>query len=217
VPATTIPLTGIAINTYDDICLNANGIPGLLGGPSTTNGLQTFNNLTLTNGTTYGQPLLCLATVLISGTIGNIAKIYDARTFTNTTKTYATIVTASTGYLGSTVTPGASGLVVSSSAATSIVQGVVVASSGANGITGTPNLIIAISGPQWVFGFTGSVLNDFIVPTTTPGADAGSAAAGLDAYDMLGVEQNTWATSCAAQTFGATDCQFSLFTYLNIQ
>jgi len=207
----------MAASSWQNICLNANGVPALLGTSGTSSGAQTFNNLTLTNGTTYGQPLLCLATVTTTAVAGTLAKIYDARTFTNTTKTYATIVTASTGYLGSTVTPGASGLVVSSSAATSIVQGVVVASSGANGITGTPNLIIAISGPQWVFGFTGSVLNDFIVPTTTPGADAGSAAAGLDAYDMLGVEQNTWATSCAAQTFGATDCQFSLFTYLNIQ
>jgi len=220
VPTTTIPLTGIAINSYDDICLNANGIPALLGGASTTNGSQTFNTLTITNGTTYGQPLLCLATILTSGTVGNISKIYDARTFTNTTKTYATIATAANGYLGATVTPsGTAGLVVWSTSATGIVQGVVVASTGAAGTNGTPNIMIATSGPQWVFGLSSAanVLNDFIIPTTTGGADGGTTTTGADAYDMVGVEQNTYPTSCAAQTFGLTDCQYSLFTYLNIQ
>jgi hypothetical protein len=217
VSATAVSIAAVAASSYQNICLTAAGVPALLGSSSTTSGSQTFNTLTTTNGTTYGQPLLCLATIKTTAVAGTLSNIYDARTFTNTTKSYATIATAIDGYLGATVTPSnTAGLVVWSSSATGIIQGVVVASSGANGVAGSPNIMIATAGPQWMFGNAGT-LNDFIVPTTTTGVAAGTAVAGLDANDMLGVELNTYATSCAAQTFGATDCQYSLFAYLGIQ
>jgi hypothetical protein len=221
VPATLIALNGVAANSWQDICLNSSGVPALLGSSSTTAGAQTFNNLTTSSATTYGQPLLCLGTVATTAVAGTLSKIYDLRTFTNTTKTYATITTAADGYLGAVMTPlaGTSGLDVWATSATGIVQGVVVASNGAVGSAGTPNIMIATAGPQWIYASSGT-LNDFIVPTiaTTPGGvAAGTAVAGVDAYDMLGVELNTYATSCAAQTFGVTDCQYSLFTYLTIQ
>jgi hypothetical protein len=217
VAATVVSISAVAASSYQNICLTAAGVPALLGSSSTTSGSQTFNTLTTTNGTTYGQPLLCLATIKTTAVAGTLSNIYDARTFTNTTKSYATIATAIDGYLGATVTPSnTAGLVVWSSSATGIIQGVVVASSGANGVAGSPNIMIATAGPQWMFGNAGT-LNDFIVPTTTTGVAAGTAVAGLDGYDMLGVELNTYATSCAAQTYGATDCQYSLFTYLTIQ
>jgi hypothetical protein len=111
---------------------------------------------------------------------------------------------------------GTAGFVVWSSSATGIVEGVVVASTGVNGTAGSPNIMIAIAGPQWMFA-NGGTLNDFIVPTTTDGAVGGTATTGLDAFDMVGVELNTYATACTVQTFGASDCQYSLFTYMNIQ
>ena len=224
VPATQIilgPSPLMAASSWQDICLNSSGVPALLGSSSTTAGAQTFNNLTTSSATTYGQPLLCLGTVATTAVAGTLSKIYDLRTFTNTDKTYATITTAADGYLGAVMTPlaGTSGLDVWATSATGIVQGVVVAANGAVGSAGTPNIMIATAGPQWIYASSGT-LNDFIVPTvaTTPGGvAAGTAVAGLDAYDMLGVELNTYATSCAAQTFGVTDCQYSLFTDLTIQ
>ncbi len=218
VPATLISIAGVAASSYQDICLNSSGVPALLGSSSTTAGSETFNNLTTTNGTSYGQPNLCLATIVTTAVAGTLSKIYDLRTFTTTTKTYATMATAIDGYLGAAVTPsGTAGLVVWATSATGIVQGVVVASNGTNGVTGSPNLIIATAGPQWVYASSETAINDFIVPTTTGGVTAATATTGLFGYDMLGVALNTYATGCTVQTFGAADCNYSLFTNLNIQ
>jgi hypothetical protein len=103
VAATTLTPAGAA-STYQNICLNASGVPALLGTASGTLGSQTLTNLTTTNSTTYGQPLLCLGTVLLSSS-SKISAIYDARTFTTTTKSYATIATATNAILGGIVSP----------------------------------------------------------------------------------------------------------------
>ena len=100
-------------SSYQDLCLNSSGTPALLGSSSTTQGSQSFNNLTTTNATTYGQPLLCLAVIGV-GSSSHVSSIDDVRTFTTTEKTYATITTALNGYLGAIVSPSTGGLVTES-------------------------------------------------------------------------------------------------------
>jgi hypothetical protein len=216
VPGTLISLSGVAASSWQNICLNASGVPALLGSSATTVNTQSFNTLTTTNASTYGQPLLCLATIATTAATGTLSKIYDLRTFTTTQKTYATDTTANNGYLGAVVSPSATaGAVVAATSATGLVQGVVVASTGGAGVLGTPNLIIATSGPQWVFASSGTI-NDIIIPGTVAGVATGATVTAQTNYDSLGIVLNTYATSCAAQTFGATDCNFADFTYLNI-
>ena len=215
VAAQAVSLSGVAANSYDNLCLNSSGTPALVGGTSTTLGSETVNNLSTTSATSMGQPLLCLATIL-TGSASTLSKIYDIRTFTTTTKTYATMTTAADTYLGAVVTPSAtSGEVVWATSATGLVQGVIVASTGTAGSLGAPNIMIATAGPQWVFASAGT-LNNYVEPSGTTGIANTTATAGT-VYDILGLALNTYGTSCAAQTYGATDCQYSLFTYLNIQ
>ena len=209
-------------STYQNICLNSSGVPALEGTSSTTKNSESFNNLTTTNATTDGQPLLCLATVETGTTSGSMngGHIYDLRTFTTTTKTFATDITIRDAYLGAVMTPSAtSGEVVAATSATGLVQGVVVASNGAAGALGAPNIMIAISGPQWIFASTGTV-NDNAIPSTVAGVATGATATALANNDNLGLVLNTYATSCATgtvvHTYGASDCNYSDFVYLNI-
>lgn len=218
VSAQSVSISSLTAGYYTDLCLNSSGTPALLSsaGASTMAG-ATFNNLTTTNATTMGQPLLCLAMIKGGGSTGTVGAIYDARTFTTTTKTYATDTTSSDAFLGAVVSPSSGDLVASANSATGIVQGVVVAYTGsaASG-AGAPNVILAVAGPQWVVASSGTA-DDFVVPSTTSGVATGATTSGADAYDMLGVNLSTYATSCSAQTYGLTDCNASDFVYLNIQ
>jgi hypothetical protein len=94
-----------------------------------------------------------------------------------------------------------------------------VASSGATGVAGTPNLVIATEGPQWVFaGAVAATPNDFIAPSAaTAGIVTAATTTGASAYDMLGVDHSYYGATCTVQTYGTADCQDSLFTYLHIQ
>lgn len=218
VPQTNVALTGIAANTYTNLCLNSSGVPALDGTGNTTDGHQTTNNLTNTNATTLGQPLLCLATVETNGTVGDIGSIYDIRTFTTTTKTYGTISAATPQVLGGLLSTSATaGLVAMNASATGQAIGVLVAATGTAGTAGTPNAMYAISGPQWIKA-TALTINDYVIGTTTTGYASGAGTA-LVAYDAWGINlSSNLATSCTTGTFNAlTDCQKSLFTQLDIQ
>jgi hypothetical protein len=215
VPATTISIASIAASDYQNVCLNNAGVPVLMGTANTAAATATFNNLTATNGTTLGQPTLCIAMVKTSTTAGNIGAIYDARTFTTTTKTYATDTTASNIYPGAAVMPSGSGVVAATTSTTAQIEGVAVAYTGATAAAGVSNVIVAISGPQWVAA-SGGTVNDYIIPGTTGLTTAASATA-PSAYDTFGIDQSTYGTSCSAHTYGATDCISSSFVYLTIQ
>jgi hypothetical protein len=213
VPQTTIALT-ITANDYVNICLNASGTPTLMGGSATPDGTQTAANLVNTNATTLSDPILCLATIKATGTANNISVIYDTRTFTTTQKTYGTMASA-TEVLGGLVGPAAGGEVVATTATTGAVLGVVVATTNTAGTAGKPNIIYATQGPEWIKA-TGGTVNDIMNPTATSSYASGAATTGLDAYDDVGLDMSTFETSCAAATYGVTDCQASDFTNLNI-
>jgi hypothetical protein len=186
-----------------------------MGGVSATDGLQTAANLSNSSATTLGQPTLCLATIKASTTANQVGDIYDVRTYTNTSKTYATIASA-TQILGGVVNNTSAGLVISSTSATAGVLGVIVAGTNATGTAGTPNIIIATAGPQWVKASSGTV-NDFVLPSTTSGYTTAAAATGVDAFDALGINLRSWGATCTTDTFGTTDCQASDFTNLDIE
>ncbi len=211
------------VSTFQNVCFNTSGSPALEGSSSTTQGSQTFSNLTTTSAITTGQPLLCLATVETGTTSGNMSggHIFDTRTFTTTTKEYAAMASATTGYLGSVVSPSTAGLdiVAPASTTTTKVVGVVVASSD-TASTGKPNVIIATAGPQWIYAGTGlPVVDDLITPGgAAAGVALSTSATAADAYDQLGENLATAATaSCATALYGTTDCQYDIFTNLTIQ
>jgi hypothetical protein len=220
VPATIVSLSGVAASSYQLICLNSSGTPALFGSSGTTAGTQSENTLTITNGTTYGQPTLCLADIETNAAnAGTLLKIFDVRTFTTTTKTYATMTTAADAVIGTTVGPAlaaSAGTVIWPTSTTGQLQGVIVASNGAAGTNGTPNIMIATAGPQWTLAQSGTV-DDYIIPSAGTAFDTGVTTTAPTAYNTLGIDLATYATSCTAQTFGATDCQYSDFTYITIQ
>jgi hypothetical protein len=213
-------------NTYQNVCFNAAGTtPALEGSSSTTFGSQSFNNLTITNSTTDGQPLLCLATIETGATTGNMSggKIYDTRTFTTTDKTYASMASATAGVLGSIVGPnGTTGdqqIITPITTTTTLATGVVVANADtAEATAGVSNVIIATGGPQWILASSATV-PDLITPGgTTAGMALAGVTVGTDAYNMLGVNLNTYGSgTCGTALYGTTDCQTAVFTYLHIQ
>jgi hypothetical protein len=100
-----------------------------------------------------------------------------------------------------------------------MVAGVVVANSGSNGAAGTPNLIIATAGPQWMLATSGASTY-FITPgsATNAGMAVATLNTGTYAYNMLGVNLNTsYATGCTTAAYGVSDCQYSDFAYMTIQ
>jgi hypothetical protein len=216
VPATTVSIGTVPASDYENICLNSSGIPVAMGGANATDGAQTTANLTNTNATTLSQPTLCLATVKASTTANDVGLIYDIRTFTNTTKSYGTMSSA-TQVLGGIVGPSTAGLVSSTTSITGAMLGVLVAGTNTAGTAGTANVIFATAGPQWIKA-TGGTQGDYIDDTATTGYALGTSTTAEDAFDQAGIDYGgTYETSCSAATFGATDCQASVFTYLQIQ
>ena len=216
-PSPTVSNTALF---YQNLCFNSSGALAWLGTGSTTFGSESDNNLTTTSSTTYGQPLLCLATVETGSTAGQMlgGRIDDIRTFTTTLKTYATVATVSTVFIGAIIGPSTTaGLDTVDATATSAVDGVVIATNGTNGIAGTPNVVIANNGPQWIIASAGTVgPTEFVTPSTTSG-QAGVTTTATTAYNMIGIDLNTPASGCSGPTYGANDCNFSDFVYMDIQ
>jgi fibronectin-binding autotransporter adhesin len=216
VAATAISISGLAASSFQNICLDSSGVPALLGTSSTTQAKASFNNLSPVSATTLGQPLLCLATVETTATAGTLAAIFDARTFTNTTKTYISSTGANAIVLGGLVMVTSGGNLTASSNTTSPDVGVAVAYTGAApGTTGATNAIIATAGPQWIDASAGTIA-DFIGPTTTPGIAKGAIASGSSTYDLVGVTLTAWESTCNTQLYNSTNCNESLYTILDI-
>ena len=219
---TGVTITGMSTtNIYENICLNSSGVPTQMAGATATDGTQTAANLTA--GSTIGAPLLCLATLKGSATTANnLAAIYDVRTFTNTTKTYETINSATQTLGGLVQQSTTAGLVSAPSSATATnLVGVIVAGTNAASST-SPNILVAIAGPQWVKATgtsaqpTSATASTGIISTTTAGY-SGTGTALTTANATLGGAQLTIATSCSTNsTLALTDCQDSQFTDINI-
>jgi hypothetical protein len=203
VPSTVLSTVGIASTAYTNVCLDgANGAPALSGTASTTETSASRPAWSANN------PILCLATLQIGATAGNITngKIYDIRTFTTTQKTYATSNTAVN--VGFAVVQAGANLIGTAVTAVGNVRGVVVAYSGTPGTT-TANVILATAGPQWVKAVGTSTAAQDVTLTTTAGYTASvvNATTAVAYYNMLGVATRTIDTGCTS----ATTCQYSQF------
>jgi hypothetical protein len=199
VNSTNISTASIAASTYVNICLTGTGNqPALVGSGNATEtsaGLPTWS---------AGAPILCLATVETSATPGNVGFIYDVRTFTNTTKTYATTNTAAA--LGWVVKQGSANQVAPTTGQTTHLTGIIVAYSGSIS-SSTVNAIIATAGPQWVKSTSSDANNNEVVGSSTPGYAAGIGSDVSTAYSSLGVATQTVSSSCT----NSGNCQNSEF------
>ena len=202
VPLTTLSTTGITASRYTNICLNSSGTPVIMDTTGTATDAASVKPAWSVN-----NPLLCLATLQISTTAGNITngKIYDVRTFTTTDKTFATSNTALG--LGFAVIQSTANLVTTTTtAATANIRGVVVAYSGATSTT-TANVIIATNGPQWVKATGTSTVAQWVQTSGTAGYTQTTGTAFTTTFANLGVATRTIDTTC---TSNAT-CQYSQF------
>lgn len=203
VAQTNLSTSAFGANAFGNVCLDgANDQPKI---DTPTSNTETSAAVPAWSA---NNPVLCLATVkgASNPNAGNVASIYDIRTFTTSTKTFATTNTA-TG-LGWLEGPsGTANLVAPASATTSKITGVSVAYSGALSSTSI-NLIIATAGPQWVKAASGSTVGDYATGTTTTGyVIANTTTVSSTGYASVGVAQRTIDTTCTA----STNCQFSEF------
>jgi hypothetical protein len=212
VAAATISLSGIASASYQNICLNSSGVPGLVGTAATSMAATPFNNLSSSSTTTLGQPLLCLATVE-TGSASTLAAIYDTRTFTNTQKTY--ISTPTGVILGGLVEVYTTGALAYSISAGYPIAGIAVAYTGSSSSSGATNAIIATSGPQWVTSQSGT-LQDFLSPTANAGIAKGNVTSGSALYQIAGIVMTPYESSCTTQQYNSSNCNESIYTILNI-
>lgn len=212
VPATIISTSGILASRYVEVCLNSTGVPALVGAGGAS---ETVSGQVPEPTFSANNPLLCLATLRMSVTNGNITagSIYDVRTFTNTEKEFVTINAVS--HPGMAVRTSASGNIVTTTTAAADVylRGIVVATSGTASTTAV-NGIIAVGGLQFVKA-TATVVTvpQMAIPTTTAGYITSTATVPTTAFNVLGttVRSNDTAGTCTA----ATNCQFSVLVDLN--
>jgi hypothetical protein len=206
VPAQTINTnTALGVSTsniWANLCLTGtNNQPVFGGAPTTTELASSLPTLSINN------PILCLATIKFSSTVsGNIAQIYDTRTFTNSMKEFMTMSSAAT--IGQLVCSATFHGAPCASATAPNVHGVVVATSSTTTTSTTaPNAIIATAGPAYVKAISGTAGN-FVTGSATAGyASAGAATAQL--YN-LGISRTTGVATCTS----AATCLGSLFVDL---
>lgn len=202
VPSTVLntnTISGANITTliWSPVCLTGtNNQPafGAAGTEVTTTGMPTFS---------INNPVLCLAHIKLStATLGNIAQIYDTRTFINTQKEFMTMSTAAA--LGQVVCP-ATNHAAPCNLVASRTMGVVVATTGGTSTT-SPAAIIATNGPTWVKGNTGTA-GQLIINTTTAGY---AATTNTDAFNSYGTARSAIVTTCttAATCLGSMYANF---------
>lgn len=200
IPVAAATLTTALTNTndYNHVCLNGtDNQPQIIAATLENTSLPSFN---------LNVPVLCIADIYNGGNGTSVVRIYDTRTFTTTTKEFATINAVSG--LGWVVTQSATVGQVQKPAATIGligVRGVIVASSGSASTT-TRNIVIATAGPQFIKGAGVSTVNQFAQTSgTTAAYTSSTAAAAAAGYANLGLNQRTIDTTCTA----VTNCQFS--------
>ena len=204
IPDNTTP-TGIlnfANNSFTHVCLNGvNNQPAFSASGTEAANLPTFS---------VNNPVLCLADIRTTPNV--LASIYDVRTFTTTDKSFGTL-NATTGFLGASIAQGAAGLVSLSSVASQTgLRGVVVATQGSVAVSNTPNMIVALRGPQFVKSLATSTVGGFLQTTTTAGYTS-TAAISNTGYSVIGTAQRTIDTLCTL----ASNCQFSQLVDINIR
>ncbi len=163
-------------------------------------------------GFSPGSPVLCLSQIVVSG--GNIADMYDLRTFTTTTKEFATVNSANTVPGMPVVMSTARLVVTTNTTGAAKVRGVIVATSGAASTT-TINAIIATNGVQWVRANAGTA-GDYVETINSVGfaATAANAPAPLNgAYATLGIAQTAFSTLCST----SANCEGSLLVNLSLR
>ena len=202
--ASTNLTPSLAINAYQNICINGSGVPAFVASASTTEtsaGVPTFS---------ANNPILCLATVRGGGSANTIANIYDTRTFTTTEKTFATINSVnSPGWV--VINSGATSLVTTGTANTTVTSGVIITSTGTASTTAI-NAIIATGGPQFVKATgTNTPSQAFNTSTTTGYGTGGNTTTAGTVYGRIlrGID-----TTCASTTSG--DCEFSAYVRLDL-
>lgn len=206
IPSTTISTAALAANAYANVCLTgANNQPALGAGNATETSaaVPTFS---------ANNPILCLATVRASAVAGNVGFIWDVRTFTNTSKTFATVDSvASPGYL---VIQTTTNNVLRTTATGSFgpSAGVIVATTGTTSTTAI-NAIIANDGSQYVKVLSGGTATaGAVVQTTTTAGYARTSATYTTSYSSFGLVQRGQAITggCTA----ATNCQYSALAHI---
>lgn len=208
-PGATLTISGSTINQWVHLCFNSSGVltQTASGSASANAGLPAFS---------VSSPLLCLADILISGTVNVPAAIYDVRTFTTTQKEFVT-VTGTVPGLGTIAVPSGAHITAAAATAGLAARGVVVAAS-STGSTSAPAAIIATSGSAWVKATAGSAGAIVQTGATTAGY-AVTAAASATAYANLGYSRNLFpATACTAGVAASpVNCDRSIYTYINIK
>lgn len=204
VASTVLSTAAVAASAFSNICLDGtNNQPKL----ETANATESSAAVPAWNA---NNPVLCLATVKMTTTAGNVGNIWDIRTFTNTQKTFMSINAASA--LGVTVVSAATtnNVALPGAAAAINEKGILVARDPNNSAT-APNAIIVTQGPQWVKSTGTSTINTYVQATNTSGYVATVVTAPATVWANLGLATRTIATSCSSNTTGLTDCQFSQF------
>jgi hypothetical protein len=197
-PSGTFTLTN---GNFVHVCLNGtNNQPAFSASGTEAANMPTFS---------VNAPVLCLADIKAGA--GVLSNIYDVRTFTSTTKGFATL-NATTGILGGLVTQTATaGVVQLASAIAQVgVRGVVVATAGSGAANNTVNMIIALRGTQFVKATATSAVNSYVQGTATAGYTS-TAAISANGYGNVGVAQRTIDTLCTL----TTNCQFSQLVDIN--
>jgi hypothetical protein len=200
-------------------------------------------NLSTTSLPSLTSPLVNLADVELNSS--GITAIYDTRVYTTDTKTFG-YTTSAVGLgwsIKQTTTNGVQAATTGASAPESGIQGVVVASTGASGSGGTPNIIYVTAGPtyiktngysyngstwSWGAAGTGAVSNQDIVPLVvtsgtiytgwvyTPSNATWTSTYAPTAYSTLGIANKSTSSNtaiCAA----VADCQYSVSTDLDVR
>jgi hypothetical protein len=209
VPSTALSTASIAASAFVNVCLSgANNQPALGTGNTTETsaGVPTFS---------ANNPVLCLATVKMTATLGNVGNIWDTRTFTTTQKAFISINSVSSpGYI--VVSTAANTVVTTAVAGTGPIRGIVVATSGAASST-TINGIIATAGQQYVKILVGgtATVNGVIQTAGTAGyAQTAATATTATTYAWGGILQKGVDASGACSI--STNCQFAGFIDLKI-
>jgi hypothetical protein len=202
IPDNTTPTGSLTLTSgnFVHVCLTGtNNQPAFSASGAEAADMPTFS---------VNNPILCLADIKAGAAV--LSNIYDLRTFTTTTKSFATL-NATTGILGGLVAQSATAGVVSlTGAATAGVRGVIVSTAGSGATNNVINMIIAIRGTQYVKATGTSAVNSFVQGVATAGY-TGTAAISATGYANLGVAQRTIDTTCAA----AANCQFSQLVDIN--
>jgi hypothetical protein len=202
ITGTTLSTASVAASNFVNVCLNGANNQPALGTAAATDPTASVPTWSANN------PVVCLATLQMSATLGTITggKIYDIRTFTTTTKTFGTLNTAM-GLGTATIQSAAANILgAPGAAAAGFIRGIIVAYSGLTSTT-TANAIIATAGPQWIKATGTSTVAQYAQVGATSGYASSVTILPTAGYATLGADTRTIDTTC---TSNAT-CQYSQF------